>query len=128
MGLGALVRGAVALANTVTADLQVSVTVYAWIGDSVANKPTYAAGVAYPALVEFEQRAVRMTNGQEVQQVAKVSFLRPITANSAAGRRNPIDPRDKIVLPSGFAGKVLSVSGLVDKATKAPFYAIVGLG
>lgn len=128
MGLADTIRAAVATANAITGDLQVVVKHSAWVGVDGFSKPSFAKAVERPALVEFNQRMVRQVNGQEVLQVARVMFLEPIHPNGADGRREPIDPRDKIVLPNGFVGPILEVSGFVDSGTDRPFFYEVALG
>lgn len=131
MGLGSVVRSAVAIADSITGAsgaFQATVTHNVWTGESVSNKATRTTTVSRLALVEFEQSRVETSDKQVVQQVAKLTFLRPIAANGAAGRREPIDPRDTFTLPNGWVGRVLAVDGLTDPSTNAPFFCQVRLG
>lgn len=129
MGLADVVRGAVATANTVTRDLQASVTHFAWTSQSDTGAPVYASGVSRKAIVEMKQRLMRTAGGQEIVARAKVTFLELPAANGAANRREPIDPRDKILLPDGTTGPILDVAGLVDAESTAgrSFFAEVWL-
>ena len=128
MGLDTVIRNAVATANRVTGALQATVTHAAWTGADSYSKPTYATAVPRQAIVEFKQRMRRLPNGEEVMQQATVTFLSPIAANGASGRREPVDPRDRITLPSGLTGPILDVSGMVDPSTDAPYMLTVALG
>ena len=129
--MSTLVSSLIAVADNLTTSmgLQASVTHYAWTANgSTYGEPTYATGVARNAIVEMKQRLRRLAGGQEVLQQASVTFPRPITANGATGRREPIDPRDKIVLPNGYTGPILSVEGLENPDTTAPYMLEVILG
>jgi len=130
MGLANIVRNAVATADTITKDLQATVTHYAWTGQNDTAAPTYGSGVSRKAIVEMKQRLVRKPNGDEIVARARVMFLALPTANGASGRREPIDPRDKIVLPDGTTGPILDVTGLVDaeSTTGRSYFAEVWLG
>jgi hypothetical protein len=70
----------------------------------------------------------RMANGQEVMQRATVTFIGPVTANGAVDRQEPIDPRDKITLPDGSTGSILSIEGVADPSTSYPYMFVVALG
>jgi hypothetical protein len=116
MGLADILRNGVATANRLTAGLQTSVLHQAWIGQDRFGVPTYAAAIERPAIVEFRQRLRKGFNGAEVMQHATILFLEPIAPNYASGRREPIDPRDKITLPSGYTGPIIDISGVIDPA------------
>lgn len=100
----------------------------AWTGSGAYTAPTFAAAVTLPAIVSMEQRLRRLPDGQEVTQHASLLFLQPVTANGASGRREPIDPRDRITLPSGYTGPILYVGGPIDPSTDAPFCVEVVMG
>jgi len=128
MSLDTIVRSAVSIANSVTSDLQCDVTLEAWTGSSVHGAPTYATAVTIPAIVEMKNRLVKAVNGELVMSKARVTFVRPVTANGATGRREPIDPRDRITLPDSETGPILDVDGLFDSSTNAPYMLSVFLG
>jgi hypothetical protein len=128
MGLADTIRNAIATANAITSDLQVTVRHRAWTGTDAYSKPVYATAIHRPAIVDFRQRLRRDLNGQEVVQVASVMFLEPILPNGATGRREPVDPRDELTLPNGYTGPIIDVGGFVDAGTDAPFLIEIGLG
>lgn len=131
MGLGSILRSGVAIADSVTGGtdgVQVSITHRAWTGRDGYNKPTYGSSVTRKAVMKSVQRMIRTTGGQEVQARAALTFLAPITANGASGRREPIDPRDLITLPDGTTGPILDIQGTVDPDTSQPFALRVFLG
>lgn len=128
MGLQDIVRSGVALAHGVTDSLQDTVQHYPWTGHDKFGKPTYGAAVVRKGLVEYRAELRRNPNGQETMQRAVVTFLTPITANGAAGRQEPIDLRDKLVLPDGTTGPILDIQGLNDPGTQRPYLYVVALG
>lgn len=128
MGLAAIVRSAVAIANSVTLDLQVNVTHEPWISDDGQSKPTYGTAATIPAIVVDERKGFRDAIGEVVQSHTRISFLRPITPNGATGRKEPVDPRDRLTTPDGTTGKVVGSGGMVDRGTGRRFYSEVWLG
>jgi hypothetical protein len=129
MALDSLLRKGVALANRVTASLQVEVSHSAWIGSDSYDKPAFALPVPYDAIVERGKKAVRTTTGEEIVPRYVITFLRPIERNGTAGRDEPIDPRDLLTLPDGTSGKILQLpDGVLDPATNAPYATVVALG
>lgn len=123
MRFDALIRSAVATADRITAALQDAVTHEAWTGADAYGNPTYAAGVSRDAIVEYNPAIQRLLTGQIVTATARVLFLRPIAANGASGRREPLDPRDRFTLPDGRQPPVLSVDGgLVDPSTGRSYF------
>lgn len=128
MGLDRLVRSVVKTADKVTKSLQDVVGYEPWIGDDAFNKPTYGAKSDEKAVVSYVQRMRKTSDGREVMQEATVLFVRPIAANGAAERREPIDPRDRITLPNGMTGPILDVIGVSDPGTRYPYAPKVVLG
>jgi hypothetical protein len=128
MALDRIVRNVIAIADRVTGSLQVDVQHLAWTGIDGFGAPTYAPVVIRPAHVEHKQSPIRTRSGDEVTGWHILSFLRPIVPNGAAGREEPIDLRDKLVMPGGDTGPILDVSGYVDRGTLAPYYSTVVLG
>ena len=129
MALDTILRKGVALANTLTAALQDTVKHEAWIGHDGFAKPTYdPSSINRQAIVEMDQRLIRLADGQEVQQRARVTVIGPITGNGANGRKEPVDPRDRITLPDGTTGPILDVKGVSDPSTGAPYAYTIILG
>jgi len=128
MGLGDLVRSGLQIADQVTQDLQPEVLHEAWIGQDGYGNAAYAAAVARPAIVEQRLHQRVTSSGRLVLVQAYVAFIRPIPPNGAAGRKEPVDPRDRLTLPDGSTGPIVDQSGLVDASTTRPFYAEVWIG
>ncbi len=128
MGLDDIFRDGVALMNTTLADLQGDITIAPWTGHDFNVKPTYAAAVTYPAIINRTQRVLRGKDGQTFNISASVQLLQPVTATVATGRQNPIDPRDKVTLPNGDSWPILRIGGVDDPSTSAPYAAEIFLG
>lgn len=136
MGLADTVRSGVALANSLTGDLQDAVTHERWINDSERGRPVYAAGVSLQALVEYKERRVVAANGDVSVQRAKITIIGPVsalpagqhTAKSQLYRKDPIDPRDRFTLPNGTVARILNIVGLDDPSTGSPYLYEVTLG
>jgi hypothetical protein len=111
----AWLTGAVAAANqaTVSLGLQVDVSHEAWIGQDDYGKATFDDPVTLSALVQEGTNQIRRTDGSVITTRACISFLYPITHNGASGRREPIDPRDRITLPSGYTGPIVENVGAI---------------
>jgi hypothetical protein len=129
MGLDSLVRKAVAIADSVTTDLQSAVQHHAYTSKDGQGKPVYATAVTRAAVVDEGLRLLRTSTGDVVEVRATLLFLSAIAANGAAGRTEPIDKRDKFVLASGYTGPIVEVrGGVVSKSTGKPYMAEVWLG
>jgi hypothetical protein len=131
MGFGDIIRKNLPIADRLTGGtggVQDDIVVYPWIGNTLEGGPDYGDPVTMGAIVYEREYQRRMPTGEEVTQRAELTIPRPIAANGAADRREPLDPRDKIVLPSGYTGPILHVDGLTDPTTHAPFMFVVILG
>jgi len=129
MGLDATVRSAVALANQVTASLQVSVSHAPWTGPGTDGTGSWGTATARQAIVDDSYRQHKLPTGEVLSCAAKITIVGPIAPNGATGRREPIDPRDVFTLPNGHTGPVLDTpSGPLDPTTGRPYFAMVVLG
>lgn len=128
MGLAEIVRSGVSIANRVTGSLQATVQHEAWTGVGAYGAPAFDSAATRPAIVEHKTRRRRLESGEEINQVAAVTIIGPIAANGATGRREPIDPRDRITLPNGYIGPILDVQGIVDPSTGLPYMYVVAIG
>ena len=127
MSLATIVSKGIATVKKVTSSLQVDVTFRAWTGTDRTGGPTYD-DVSLPALVEMKQQLVRSFEGDMVMSKSRVTFIQPITGNGAEGRREPVDPRDELILPDGSKGTLLGVEGLIDPSTGSHYMFQVFLG
>jgi hypothetical protein len=118
MGLMDVVRSAVAVANTLTADLQANVTHEVFQHADGAGTGDYVK-VTRPALVTRKQQMVRSSNGEMVLSSAQVVFLDAGVV---------INEFDRIILPDGTGGPILTTDGFVDSGTGHPISTQVYLG
>jgi len=126
MALTNIIRTGIAIADGITKSLQPDVTHFAWVSQDARGVPEYAAPAVYPALVELSRNRVVGADGQVLFTRYSVTFLQPLPANGAEGRQEPIDPRDKLVLPNGEKVDVIDIKGFIDADTGAPFMSEVG--
>lgn len=127
-GLADIIKGGIAIARSLTLDLHVTVQHYPWIAMAGDGTPTYGAAVPRKALVERKQKLVSGPNGQMVMSNAYIAILEEVAPDGASGRVEPIDVRDKIVMPDGVTGPILNVGGFFDGGTAVPYYAEIYLG
>lgn len=130
MGLDDTVRSAVAVANSVTRDLQEEVLHYPWIYQTQLGENKYdpQSPISRKGIVQQFIREIRMADGRFMSVKAKITFLEDIPANGAEGRVEPIDNRDKIVLADGTTGPIVEVKGLRDPGRANAFLLEVFLG
>jgi hypothetical protein len=130
MALDRLVRRGVAIASRQTRSLQDAITHFAYVSQDLFGKKTFnpPSGTSRKCLIEQRVQKRKLPGGQEVDVQAALLFLEPIPAQGTAGRVEPIDPRDEIVLPDGSTGPIIYVSGPEDPKTDRPFVLQVWLG
>lgn len=122
MALADILRNGVALANTLTESVQGTCRLEAWIAQDGKGKSTYASSVNFKAVVDYTRKQRWSADGRTIVGVATLTVLTPVTPNGAAGRREPIDPRDRITLPDGMKVVILETPGAVlDPPAGRPF-------
>lgn len=106
MGLADIVRSGVAIADSLTATLQVTVNHYVFSEASVDGygKITWASPHGRKAIVEAKRRLVRTPDGHDVLSSHVVTLPRQVD----------VDPRDKITFADGTTGPILAVEGVQD--------------
>lgn len=119
MGLLDAVRGAVAIANKATADLQPMVSHQTCIGQDGRGARLFAAAVNRPAIIEMKQRLVRTLNGEMTYSNATITLLDPSVI---------VGDRDQFTLPDGNSGVILARTGLIDRITGLPILQQIFLG
>lgn len=125
-----VIRSGVAIADSITTSIQGDVIHEAWIGiKDKKGSAKFAAPVSRRALIEKSQTIITNEKGETVKRTAKVTFLRVVEPNGAEGRSEPVDERDRITLPDGLTGPILTVKGgVLDPATGRPYLVEVQLG
>jgi hypothetical protein len=135
LNLPSILTNAVKIAHTATISLQQNtaregiVTHYAWIGADAFGKPTYAAPIKRRAIYESKHESKFDTNtGSVVQVKGTLIFLEAISPNGTAGRTEPIDNRDLIILPDGTSGPIFKPEGLYNPVAGRPFLIELWIG
>lgn len=129
MGLADVIRSGVAVINSVTSDLQVTVQHYAWLSNNDDGESVYDTVVNLSAIVEYGKEQSMDVNGrQSLVKGTAITVVGPITDNGGANRREPVDPRDRLVLPDGTSGPILSMKGVADPSTGDQYVYEIFLG
>ncbi len=136
MALSDTVRNAIRTADNVTKSFQVEIKHYAWIGMDMKGEPEYDPEfVIRMALSQKKRARQRFEATSEISQVTILTFLTPIAEHGAPNRQEPIDPRDKMVLPDGTTGPLSDIGrrselqgGLDDPTTNQPYMYQVTVG
>lgn len=124
MGMDGILRAAVASVHAAFSGAAVDVVHEAWVGFKPGGytEPDFAAPVLRKAFVVEGTDQVRQSGGDVITVRAHVAFRDPVPANGAPKRREPIDPRDRITLPSGLTGPIVDNPGAtVDPTTGRPY-------
>lgn len=128
-----ILRLGISLANSFTAGVQCQVKFEACTGQN-ANGRTYAAPVYLSAVVDYTSKErVNVSTGKVQIIAATITVIGDVHPNGSAitgnPRREPIDDRDRLTLPNGFTGPVISAPGSVaDPATGRGFIHVIELG
>jgi hypothetical protein len=98
---------------------------YACIGESGAGVLQYAAPVTVRALVDVTRKERMSASGGMSHDRRGPDHPRPIadtTPNTGFDRKQPVDTRDKFVLPDGTVGSsIIEAGGFMDAATSRGF-------
>jgi hypothetical protein len=132
MALNDVIANVVAIAHKITEPLQGEVMHSPWIaqnafGSSSLQTP-FGQAIRRTAIIEQQARWRQLPNGNQVYTYAHLIFLVPFEHINAPNRKNPVDPRDKFVLPDGSSGPVVDSDGLHNPGTKSPYFCEVWLG
>ena len=133
MGYDKLVRDAVKTAHRLTGGvggLQVEILYEPWISTDENGQPEYGPSKKLEAIVELQTLMPRpaLATGKHVTPRAKLTLLSLPKAHGAAERIEPIDARDRFTLTDGMVCQILSISGVVDPETDAPYSAEIWVG
>lgn len=123
-GFNTLISTLVGVANNLTSSLQATVGWYKWNGSDSYSKATYDSVVNVTMVVEYSQKMFRRPGGDQVMQAGVLTYVGPLTARTptVTGRRDPVDPRDKFLLPSGRYGWVIDAGLIpVNPSTNSPY-------
>lgn len=127
MSLLDTLRAGIKIADTVTKPLQPLVTYERGLTTNAYGQYQYAAPVSLRAIVEWKQQEVRSAAGIMVSSRITVLFL-DIAALAAATGGEGIKTDDRITLPKGETGPIVSLGGFLDAGTGEPIPSEVFLG
>lgn len=120
-----LVRGGVALADSLLASFKLQVTVrhYAIVSTALAGERIYGAAVNRKAVVIQQTKMFRTGEGEERASVMTLVFTRPVAIN----------PLDKFEIPAigttpAATREIVSIDGVLDPSTNRAFAPMVYLG
>lgn len=133
MGYESILRDAISgILSPEFESMKLDVQHYAWIGDDGEGTDLFTpTPVTRRALVDLSKRERVTANGRTVMTFATLTWLDPIaptSANPGKVRENPIDPRDKFVLPDGGTAPIVQTGGFADSLTAQPFVSDTILG
>lgn len=113
-----ILKSGIKLADKLTKGVQSTVQIRQFTGESVSGAKTYSSPVKYRAIVNRSARQV-FRGGQLVMISGQITILTKISPNGATTkpvRREPIDPRDLIILSDGTVSTILSAPGAIEDA------------
>jgi hypothetical protein len=116
-------NGVQSIASKALDSFKGNVTLTPWIGTDGRGGNSYGTPVTLRALIDPTKRTRYTGSGVLVMTYATLTFLDPIadtSANSGETRQQPIDPRDKIVLPDGGTAPIVQTGGFMDPLTSRP--------
>jgi hypothetical protein len=116
-------NGVQAIASKALDSFKGNVTLTPWIGTDGRGANAYGSPVTLRALIDPTKRTRYTGSGVLVMTFATLTFLDPIAdtaPNTGETRQQPIDPRDKIVLPDGGTAPIVQTGGFMDPLTSRP--------
>jgi len=109
--------------------LTVEVLIDRWVGPPLAfGGPEQFADdtLIVTGLVQEGEVHHKRPDGQAITTKARIAFLEEVPHNGAPDRKEPIDPRDRITLPSGLTGHLAELPGvMVNPTTGQPYVRVV---
>lgn len=112
-----LLRSGIATADGLTKGVQGVITLEQCTGQDGKGKRTYATGIPVHAVIDLTRKQRTTGAGLVITVIAALTIMETVPANGTAiatqPRQEPIDPRDRITLPDGRTGPIVSVPGAV---------------
>jgi hypothetical protein len=111
-----LIESGISIANSLTKGVQGSIILEQLTGMGPSGDATYGTAIPLSAVVDYTNK-VSIRGGQILTISATVTILETVPANGAITdppRVEPIDPRDRITLPDGTSGQIISTPGAVN--------------
>jgi len=115
-----ILRAGISIANSLTKGVQATVTLERWTGQDAYGTETYGSSTSVRAVVDLTRRQRMSASGRLVTVVAMLTILDQI---------DQIDPKDRITLPNGVIGPILSgPDAVVDPGDNEGFIQEVAIG
>lgn len=131
MALADILRGQVANLSKIVDSFKGTTQFSAWIGDNGAGDDEYASAVPIRAIISLKKEQRYTESSGLVMTHATLTITDPMadtTPNTGKVRAQPVDPRDKFVLPDGSTSPIVEGGGTLDPATSRGFTGRVVLG
>jgi len=122
-----ILRGGVAIANSVTRPLQAIVQYEKYLSDDGYGSAVYAPAIPLHAIVEYKAVQVRTISGVLTVSRAVIELLDIAEVIAATGGQG-VGNNDRFILPDGDTGPTLDIGGFVDAGTGHPIATSVRLG
>src|SRR5688572_2089446 len=126
-----VLESGVSIINSLTLGARSTCILEQFIGSGPSGDLSYAAPVDIRGVVDYTNK-VYIRNAQIVSISAILTVTEPVPFNLTVTdppRKNPIDPRDRITLPDGTAGPIISTPGAVNNPnTGTGFIQVVEIG
>lgn len=132
-----ILRSGVKIANGLTFGVQSTVSHSAYIGQDGMGKRSYSTAVNRLCIWDSQRKEIKKLSGESIVIAATLTFIGDVPPYAPSSfrlpdgtpRREPIDPRDKIVLPDGSTGPIIDAPGaVVDPGTGRGFVTVVMIG
>jgi hypothetical protein len=129
MGLSSIIASAVEAVRSSTEGLTVEVRLRRWIGLPLTfgGPEQFDEDVLIvPGFVQEGEVHHKRSDGQVITTKARIVFLEDVPDHGAPGRKEPIDPRDEVTLPSDLTGHLAELPGvMVNPTTGRPYTRVV---
>lgn len=123
-----ILRLGIKIADSLTKGVQSYAVLEPWLEQSVHGDDVYGLPVPIQCIVDRTNKMIEH-GGEQITVGATLTVIGDIQPNGATGRREPIDPRDRITLPDGFTGPVISSpNSVIDPSTNRGFIHEIMLG
>lgn len=128
---GDILEKGIKIADGLIPGLKAICTLKQFTGSDANGDLTYADPITFKAIVDYTNK-VTIRAAQMVSISATLTILETIPFNNTLTdppRKNPIDPRDEIILPDGSTGPIISAPGSVhNPRTGTGFIQVVEIG
>lgn len=108
-----ILRAGIKIADKLTKGAQGTVTHYPFQSQDVKGKVTYGTSASLRCVIDYTRKQVQTGGGRSTWVIATLTFVGDVVA---------IDTRDKIVLPDGRTGPIITTpNAVVDPGTGRGF-------